>query len=151
MDHLDRTQQPMPPSHSPRKQPPWAEGCLSFLGSGIAGYGIFSLSRAGRRACGVAQEHRLSVLDWWAWEAPLTIVVGAFAGLIGWSVTAWVVRRAGRVVRWGGPAVVVLGVLGVLALVHFSWLGTPYAMGTISEGSCGDDNVPVWWPTWLVA
>ncbi|MCM2389234.1 hypothetical protein [Streptomyces albipurpureus] len=145
VDRSNRTDQ----SASPRTQPPWAVGCLTFLGSGLAGYGVYRLSRAGRQDCGVVQEHQLSVLDWWMWEAPLTITAAAFAGLVGWALVAGVVRRAGRGVRSVVPTVAVVGVLGVLALVHFAWLGTPYAMGTISEGGCGDGNVPAWWPSWL--
>ncbi|MEU5398657.1 hypothetical protein ABZ348_05085 [Streptomyces sp. NPDC005963] len=124
---------------------------MSFVGSGVAGYGIHRLSLAARRECRVAQEHRLSVLDWWMWEAPLTVLVTAFCGLFGWALAAAVVHRAGPMVRRVVPAVVFVGVLVALALVHFSWLGTPYAMGTVSEGTCGDDNVPPWWPGWLPA
>ncbi|MFD9715241.1 hypothetical protein [Streptomyces sp. NPDC059076] len=133
------------------RRPPWAGGCLSLVGGGVAGYGIHRLSLAARRECRVAQEHRLTVLDWWMWEAPLTVLATAFCGLFGWALAAAVVHRAGSMVRRVVPAVVFVGVLVALALVHFSWLGTPYALGTISDGACADDNVPPWWPGWLPA
>ncbi|MFE5855766.1 hypothetical protein ACFQ61_21485 [Streptomyces sp. NPDC056500] len=99
----------------------------------------------------MAQEHRLSVLDWWMWEAPLTVLAGTFGGLFAWALAAAVVHRAGGAMRRLVPPLVFIGALVALALVHFSYVGTPYALGTISDGACADDNVPPWWPGWLPA
>ncbi|WP_147286199.1 hypothetical protein [Streptomyces corynorhini] len=135
-----------------RAEPPWTAGCLTLLIGGAAGYGAYRLSSAARHACAVIRREHPSVFDLWTWEAPLTVIVMAFAGLAAWGIPQALTRRVrsdrARLLISGA---VFVAVLVVLTLLHFAWLGTPLGVGNDTNGTCGPDNVPSWWPRLLPA
>ncbi|MGW1035309.1 hypothetical protein ACWD4Z_24360 [Streptomyces antibioticus] len=135
-----------------RTNPPWAAGCSTLLAGALAGYGAHRLSRAARRTCAVIAREHPSLFDLWTWQAPLTVLAGACAGLLAWALPAAALRRREpRPVRLLIPAAVLLATLIALTLVHFAWLGTPLGVGNDTNGTCPPDNVPPWWPGWLPA
>ncbi|MET9134277.1 hypothetical protein [Streptomyces antibioticus] len=135
-----------------RTDPPWAAGCATLLAGALAGYGAHRLSRAARRTCAVIAREHPSLFDLWTWQAPLTVLAGAFAGLIAWALPAAALRHGERrYVRVLIPSAVLLTTLIALTLVHFAWLGTPLGVGNDTDGDCPPDNVPPWWPGWLPA
>ncbi|SMF43549.1 hypothetical protein [Streptomyces sp. Amel2xC10] len=128
-----------------RTNAPWAAGCSTLLAGALAGYGAHRLSRAARRTCAVIAREHPSLFDLWTWQAPLTVLAGAFAGLLAWALPATALRhRESRPLTVLIPSAVLLVTLIALTLVHFAWLGTPLAVGNDTNGVCPPDNVPPW-------
>ncbi|SEE23349.1 hypothetical protein SAMN05428939_7815 [Streptomyces sp. TLI_105] len=92
------------------------------------------------------------MLDWWTWEAPLTVVTAAFTGLAAWAIPASLLpRTTPQALQRFIPGVTLVGALATLTLLDFAWLGTPLGVGNDTNGTCASDNIPVWWPHWLPA
>ncbi|MER6913712.1 hypothetical protein ABT354_18750 [Streptomyces sp. NPDC000594] len=133
-----------------RTRPPWLSFALAPVLGGIAGYGADRLSRAARRACRTVVREHGSLLDWWSWQTPLSVLAGAAAGLTACAVASLAVRRGPRPVRIAAPVAAFTVALTALTVWHFIWIGTPaHAASDTWPGSCAPGNTPHWAPDGL--